>query len=491
MIVYRTLFPLDKTASIEDFSNEVKNWLLKSPHYSKKLIREAFEESSWMALNDSATLQRVSFKDEQKESLAFQIINNDSNKVWTTSIVATSIDSQTVFSCNTSLEFKIPERSFVQPKAPIIVSNILSKKLCGKDGMLQLSNKPHMLSAHDIDKTAKILKGEGSNLLPVIYVSVTFAGKQPFHVGKLAEKVAGLAHVLVEPDRAFSNRLRISTNGQNSFGGAIGIYWPKGIGKDVFYRDFHSDHDTFLESIHKKCLQALTQSSLPPYVNFNNISAEANRKRILTFAQKQESKTNSHTSELEKDIKEYEEILKIYEDESNALKKNIAELEDDNHRLNDKLTYFTQLMKTSSKESGLLSLGNFSQLYSGEILSYLSRILEKEKESLSRGSRTSKRQRDILDNLVSENPDNNKRLTEIIEIVDQAMSEFKSSNSLTSKAKNLLQNAGFTITEEGKHYKITIGVDQTYSLTMPKTPSDPRSIDNLRSQILNTFFTFK
>ncbi len=54
--------------------------------------------------------------------------------------------------------------------------------------------------------------------------------------------------------------------------------------------------------------------------------------------------------------------------------------------------------------------------------------------------------------------------------------------------KRTLQDMGFVITEEGKHYKFTYYGDGRYMATLAKTPSDNRSGMNIALEIIKDMF---
>src|SRR5690606_26011686 len=67
--------------------------------------------------------------------------------------------------------------------------------------------------------------------LPLVYVSVR-RSRQPFvDVDDLARRLAGMAHVIVEPSRQFSFALARNTRHTNAYDGAVGIYWPSGMAR--------------------------------------------------------------------------------------------------------------------------------------------------------------------------------------------------------------------------------------------------------------------
>ncbi|MBZ1353479.1 hypothetical protein LPB406_07820 [Streptococcus sp. LPB0406] len=59
---------------------------------------------------------------------------------------------------------------------------------------------------------------------------------------------------------------------------------------------------------------------------------------------------------------------------------------------------------------------------------------------------------------------------------------------MNGKLKQELKQLGFTVTEDGKHYKLTYFDDNRYTITMAKTPSDGRAGKNNVSNINNKVF---
>ena len=72
-------------------------------------------------------------------------------------------------------------------------------------------------------------------------------------------------------------------------------------------------------------------------------------------------------------------------------------------------------------------------------------------------------------------------------IQEQRMSQlkdlFKDYRKLTRKVRTVLNDVGFKITDEGKHYKLTYYDDDRYVLSMPKTSSDCRAGKNFFQQL--------
>src|SRR5690606_7137965 len=74
--------------------------------------------------------------------------------------------------------------------------------------------------------------------LPTVYVSATGNGSWLLsrqEIETLAYDLGGIAHVVVEPDRAFSFDLRDATEARNAYGGTVGLSVPgQGIARRYY-----------------------------------------------------------------------------------------------------------------------------------------------------------------------------------------------------------------------------------------------------------------
>lgn len=61
-------------------------------------------------------------------------------------------------------------------------------------------------------------------------------------------------------------------------------------------------------------------------------------------------------------------------------------------------------------------------------------------------------------------------------------------DGMSAKTKQALNDLGFEITEDGKHYKVAYYGDGRYQTTYSKTPSDGRTGKNSAQQTINMVF---
>ncbi|MFZ1340003.1 MAG: hypothetical protein WAS26_13220 [Paracoccaceae bacterium] len=99
---------------------------------------------------------------------------------------------------------------------------------------------PHRISPDDegLLLAQAILEGTASTRLPIVWVSATGAGQwalEPREIDQMSVALAGVAHVVLEPDRAFSFRLKDLSGGLNAYGGTIGLGIPgRGLVRRLF-----------------------------------------------------------------------------------------------------------------------------------------------------------------------------------------------------------------------------------------------------------------
>lgn len=116
------------------------------------------------------------------------------------------------------------------PKRPYLIKTLIGEGRVHPDGQLPVIYRAHRLPAGDegLALAAAITEGTASRDLPVVYLSAREEGPviDEGAADRLANQLAGIAHVVLEPYRAFSLALRDRTDGRNVYGGTAGISVP-------------------------------------------------------------------------------------------------------------------------------------------------------------------------------------------------------------------------------------------------------------------------
>jgi len=116
---------------------------------------------------------------------------------------------------------------------------LLSQFGGGLDGELPVQIEPTTLKESETGRkiATSIFEQTLNCTLPIIYISASEKDKYAVIPDRLARNLCGMAHIVVEPSRVFSQKLRHEVDSRNIYGGIIGIYWPNGAGATLFRRN--------------------------------------------------------------------------------------------------------------------------------------------------------------------------------------------------------------------------------------------------------------
>lgn len=172
---------------------------------------------------------------------------------------------------------------------------------------------------------------------------------------------------------------------------------------------------------------------------------------------------------------EADKILDGFEEDLKNFQKQIEDLT----RTNDALTYENQGLRAKIDNIDnvpILYLGNEDEFYQGEIKEMiLDAIVEKLKNLKIRTRRS-----DVLNDILQNN--DYQKTCEYREKMVKNM--FKDYRTMSNTMRQQLQNLGFEITEDGKHYRLIYYGDGRYKTTIAKTGSDWREGKNIAGTIL-------
>lgn len=258
-----------------------------------------------------------------------------------------------VFRQSSSPTVKLP-----RAKTPIVIRKLLDEFGEFTDGVLPVSDKPHELKHVDVDTAAQLILGKGRCHLPVVYVSAGFHGDHGVNFRDLARDLAGMAHVVVEPNREFSLRLQMDVDSENVYGGAVGVYWPEAAGRRSFFigRDLKSPERAIFDEIR----EALT-----------------NRRSLdrCTWSYLQEAESHQRYVRLRESASEDKSgYLEIFEEELSAKQKKIDKAEKEIERLRGELREKRQISESDSHIA--VRRGHEQDFYPNEIYGIVRDALE-------------------------------------------------------------------------------------------------------------------
>lgn len=469
MLNFNTLFPIKSDAEICDLISIVNMWIIGSPHscLSEEEIEKHRGSLEWEESIGAETLKFIQCDAQNYETVGIRYSKEDTKVRWVTDIIGSKSAVEFLISIQVSNDTTNIGDRVPRPKKPYIIKQLLEKIGGGDDGNLKVQDEPYLFKNSEIDFAANLMKGSIDLNLPVIYIS-SDRNNDPFvDAKKLAEWFSGMAHVVVEPNKEFSFRLMHEVSHHNAYGGAVGIYWPSNVASKILLPSVFGYDALRLEREVSNTLHIGLNAGRPPRkCTWSNLKELNARRRI-------EKLKDIGSTELKSYIANFDTELKSKTEETDDANREIL-------RLKAELQLLNRYGGIAAGEPVLLQ-GPEKEFYANEYKDMLLLILKK---AMIQSSDNSRRQHILADVL---------RANEIEYSVPERnassiKTKLKNYKTMSTEIRRFLEELGFDVTEDGKHYKATFKGDNRYVVSISKTSSDRRAGKNIASDINKLLF---
>jgi len=464
MLVFATELQTATEASAEDFLEICRTWLTGGPQYPWKEDDLASPEATNRLYQSERGSYEVAFAIAEsggtRTSAMQHRYRDDKQLEWVTELVGREMPEGLLASVRVHCTSIVIGVEVPWARKPYIIRQLIDKLGGGADGALTVREVPHFLSENEVELAAAAITGHLGNRLPVVYVSLGPDNQPHLNVRTLAKWLSGMAHVLVEPSRDFSFELMHKVDRSNAYGGAIGLYWPDGAAFDRTFVGARGPEATarFLE---KRVQKALCQSQPTDLSTWMAVRALVARER---FAALRTSGTDN-----------INEWIEAFDEERQSLQGQLAEAKSQIASLSAQLRGAYH----SGETDGLLSAGTEQDLFPGERAEVVQDALRQALSNVGEDTRAAH----ILSDLVSREE---VRVRE--SLAESVRAALQQKMSIGAREISELKALGFSVTDEGKHYKAVFRDDPRYRFTLHKTASDHRAPKNLVSQINRRLF---
>ena len=463
MQIYSAIFPVTDMLTQDTLIQLVIDWNQGSP-YNK------ISNLNWDGKSRNVKFEEQNLSLEIQEIRAYNTIAirfhqfDENNIIWNTDIVVNF--NEHIFSIKLDRETTAETTGFIPKfKTPVLVNKLLDGGYVGKDNGMQISEQVISVTKDNYHIIEDVICRQTIYDMPVIYVTKSW-GRYPLNTQELAYRLRGVAHVLVEEDSSVSSILKNSCNGMNSHHGSIGIYYP---GRASTYKiittgKYVDKEDVLINRIVNTVCQRVNQQARDTMMTFEGVQNELFKLRYERAAEKR-SRAESEVSEV---YETFSAELSEKERTIEELNTRIMALQAENQGLRAK---YDQNMETP-----LLYYGAEEELFDGEIKDH---ILEMLQSQLSCVKKDTRKEHILLDILES---------NEITGALDEKRAEIKrllkGYTKVGDSLKRALKAYGFTITNDGGHYKLTYKDDSRYLYIMAASGSDSqRGGENLSAEI--------
>lgn len=468
MLSFATEFSVDASRTTADFLQAMVTWISGSPHtsLSADMLRELQQKEEASVLSGNERVESLVSRTADLDLAGIRYGRHDDDLEWLTTIVFSRTSFDAWIGIRVECESLHAAARLPSAKKPVVVRTVLESLGGAADGPLPVRDQAHILTNTDIELAAKLIRGDAGCRLPIVYVSARFQGGYLVDVNRLSADLSGMAHVVVEPNRPFSVRLQLEVDSENVYGGTIGIYWPEGGGRRAFYLGGEYSTPGHLTAAIKDEVRA----------------ALLNRRPIArcTWAFVRETASRQAIQSLKASgSKAIEDYVKTFDQEIEAKNQRLEDAEREIQRLHNELRKYEARAGTAS--AGLLKPGRERDVYANEVLGILLDAIE---DAATRVPQDSRRQH-VLTSILEANKLDNNPLEGRREHLKKLL---RGMSTIDGKMRRELEGMGFSISEDGKHFKLVFQGDDRYTYTLPKSGSDWRGGLNAASDIARLLF---
>lgn len=468
MLSFVTEFPVDQARSSDEFLAAIKDWVLGSPHTKLKEndIATILSDLGQPIKKGNESIEALRAFTTDGEVAGIKYCRSDDGLEWLTNLVFSRTPSDSWVGIRISCESLHPAVRLPAARKPIVVKTLLKRFGGASDGELNVKGKPLRLTNSDIDSAARLIKGTSGCRLPIVYVSAGFRDNHIVDCNRLADDLAGMAHVIVEPNRPFSLRLKLEVDSENVYGGTIGVYWPDSGGRRSYFvgKNFESP-DEIARALFEEIRTALTNRRALERCTWAFVQETASRQKIQALQA-------SGSQEVDKYIENFGVEL-------TAKNQKIEDAEREIERLRSEIRKYE--VRLPAGTASPLKTGSEQDLYPDETFNILRAAVE---DACTRVPADSRRLH-VLNALLEANPSREDRAGSMR---DQLKQLLRGSKKMDAHVKRGLEEMGFAITEDGKHYKLVFLKDDRYTFTLSKSGSDHRGGLNAAGDIGRLLF---
>lgn len=468
---FATEFPIKPLADRDAFVAQIRAWL-DGTKYST-IFRSAHDLGGELVHLRASSNEALRIREIRGDNLVGIGMRHDypddDGRLWRTELVLRRDNAHRsdILRCLTQCIALEPNVRLETPRKPFLLKTLV-RLWGGKDLCLPVADSPLWLTndAVGLQIADSVTKGTAARYLPVVYISACGDREWLFtedKIEKLAYDLGGVAHVVVEPSRAFSFRLRDATQGVNAYGGNVAISLPgEGLVRRFFLGWQIEDIEELFSAVRTAAIEIRSQMPTRGW-DWTELQEEALRVR----------------RERDRDQLTAQEIETLYQDEIKSLQERLRHLE---QQLASR-PHSVGLPDTDDLIPEVLVERIGPQIYPGEFSDRL-RAAAREMLRTSQQTGLDSRSKAFFEQF-SRKVVTSAGLKELREDLRRATKDPK---RLPKELSALLARHGYQ--DKGDNRHVTLESRPNFAglgnLTFPKTPSDHRSLENLRKQIERT-----
>lgn len=465
MLLFSTVLGIRKSLTKEKFIRLVLEWNRKST-FSENVIPgiEWNGEMNARYGSDDLWLDIEEYRNKNIIAVRYEKVERD-GVIWDTDYIMHFSEMKMSIRLDRSYKEDAPD---VAPdfSTPKFILSLIQNSYIEDDCGFPVTDEPLIVTGSNLRLLTDIAGGSNAYHLPIVYVSKSLDDGDPVDVGRLAYRLKGAAHVLVEEDRELNKRVRKECSGANAYNGAVGIYYqdPELSRRKFLYRNYMDDDSALMDRVVDNVIRHNNSQYVENLYTWPGV-------RNALLADNLECRSRERLAA----EKATDELYDTFDQELKDQAEKIRQLTNENDSLHaENSGLHRKLSRTENVP--LLHYGDEDEFYLDEIKNMVLEALGEAAE----GAKDNTRKADVLRDIVRKNDHDGKAAARRKEIKG-LMRNYDRMNGALRKE---LQAFGFEITEDGKHYKLTYFGDERYIVAVSKTPSDWRTGKNTVAKIV-------
>lgn len=466
MILFSTMLKINDSMTKDVFVQLVLEWNKTSKYKENSVpgVNWTGEYSKKFG-NDKLSLEFACYAEKQIIAVRHEKITDDA-VVWDTDFVVNFEEKCIAIRLDRTYreDALIMDEKF---STPHFITLLIEGGYLAEDYNLPVLRTPTVITDEDLAIVSDVVEQKKEYQLPVIYVAKTLDGQEVLDTKWMASRLKGAAHVLVEKDKESCLKCTQICNETREDFGAVRIYYPSEsmTRKRFLYRSMNGDGKARLEKVIKNIIQywnSQRMGILYTWQGVNNAILNSSLNQQITKYQEAESARQTAEEEIDQVYETFDEDLKKMQQKMEELTKANEALMLENSVLRAKLNV--------AESMPIVYQGDEEDFYPDEIKDMILGALDEVLTNTESATRRSDILEDILENNLYQHLSEKRK--------QKVKAMFKGYKNLNSTMKQELLELGMTISDDGKHYKLTYKDDPRYMVTIGKTPSDSRAGNN-------------
>ncbi|MFC0265165.1 hypothetical protein [Alloscardovia macacae] len=397
-------------------------------------------------------------------ALRFQKVERDGS-VWDTDFVLLSDEHYLYIQLHRSF---VDESAFTQRtfSTPSIIGMLADEGYLATDDDLPVLKSYQSVGVEDVDLLTKIITGQTSYALPVVYITKPIRGEHRVPYREIAKRLKGVAHVLVEENSLLSAKLQQTCAGRNEHNGEIGIYYPLGLEEHRVLQT-RQDPNGVAEKLCRSLIMYANALYVDPLCTYDGVTSARKDAEIQAL---QDLYLRNKSDGVE--------LFEAYAHEVEMLQDQVKRLSSDLYAKDVEIEGLRRHREEHPSGVPLLVAGFEEEYFEGEhteiVLAALADYVDMHPDK--------RRRCGVLRDVIEANDVSSASvLGERARMVEKI---FKGYTILTESMRGQLKRMGIEVDSANHHYKLLYHGDKRYPMTVSKTPSDRRAGMNVAKKII-------